>query len=51
MPYDLVKASTNGFFVETRATGRKHSKKPIPKDRAKRQLRILNARMKDLERK
>jgi hypothetical protein len=41
MPYTLVKASPNGFFVETKGTGRKHSKMPMPKERAMRQMRAL----------
>ncbi len=41
MPYHLVKAAPNGFFVETKGTGRKHSKLPLPKERAERQMRAL----------
>jgi hypothetical protein len=44
MPY-LLKAAPNGFFVETKGTGRKHSKLPLPRERAERQMRALYARM------
>jgi hypothetical protein len=39
-----LKKSGDGYFVVTKATGRKHSKKPLPLARAKRQLSALNAR-------
>lgn len=45
MPYHLVKAAKNGFYVETKGTGRKHSKLPLPKSRAEAQMRALYARM------
>lgn len=40
MPYELKKAK-GGYFVITEPTGRKHSKKPLPKERAVKQLRAL----------
>lgn len=43
MPY-RIKAAPNGFFVETKATGRKHSKMPLPRERALKQMRALYAR-------
>lgn len=42
MPWHLEK-SGNGFKVVTNATGRSHSKKPLPKKRAQAQLRALYA--------
>ena len=42
MPYKL-KAEGMGYKVVNTATGREHSKKPIPKSRAEAQLRLLQA--------
>lgn len=42
MPYKLHKApSQDKYWVETEATGHKHSKEPLPKARATRQMRAL----------
>lgn len=42
MPYKLRKApSENKYFVETEATGHKHSKAPLTKSKATRQMRAL----------
>ena len=43
MPYDLVRVSPNGYFVETKETGRRHSKQPLPYDQAIKQMRALYA--------
>ena len=40
MPYALSK-SNGGFFVKTEGTGRKHSKKPLTKEMAMRQMKAL----------
>lgn len=40
MPYDLRKKGT-GYVVVNTATGKEHSKKPIPKSRAEAQMRLL----------
>lgn len=40
MPYDLIKRGT-GYIVKNIATGKEHSKKPIPKARAEAQMRLL----------
>lgn len=40
MPFD-IKPVKGGFYVITKPTGRKHSKKPLPKARAVKQLRAL----------
>lgn len=42
MPYEIRKKGT-GFVVVNTATGKEHSKKPIPKSRAEKQLRLLQA--------
>ena len=42
MPWHIEK-SGKGFFVVTTSTGRKHSEKPISKERAEAQLRILES--------
>jgi hypothetical protein len=48
MPYDLVKAPKNmGYFVETKGTHRRHSKKPLPRKNAVAQMRALYANVKD----
>jgi hypothetical protein len=45
MPYQLKK-SGSGYQVESKDTGKTHSKKPLSKGRAKAQLRALYANMK-----
>lgn len=40
MPYELHKEG-KGFFVETKNTHKKHSKHPLPKERAEAQMRAL----------
>ena len=40
MPYDIKKVGT-GYKVVNTATGKEHSKKPIPKARAEAQMRLL----------
>jgi hypothetical protein len=42
MPYTL-KESGKGFYVVTEETGKKHSKKPLPKSRAEKQMAALYA--------
>jgi len=43
MPYRLEQApgAHDGYYVETEATGRRHSKKPLSKHMATRQMRAL----------
>jgi len=40
MPYELKKAK-GGYYVVTEASGKKHSKKPLSKDTAERQMKAL----------
>lgn len=40
MPWSLQK-SGKGYYVVTTATGKKHSKKPLPRERAERQIKAL----------
>ena len=40
MPYEIKKKGT-GFVVVNTATGKEHSKKPIPRARAEAQMRLL----------
>jgi hypothetical protein len=40
MPYKL-KASKGGYYVVTEGSGKKHSKKPLSKDTAERQMKAL----------
>jgi len=40
MPYELKKAR-GGYYVVTEGTGKKHSKKPLSKDTAERQMKAL----------
>ena len=40
MPYTL-KQSKNGYFVVTEGTGKKHSKHPLTKETATKQMRAL----------
>lgn len=40
MPYELKKAR-GGYYVVTEETGKKHSKKPLSKDTAERQMKAL----------
>jgi len=43
MPYEIIK-DTNGYFVETKETGRRHSKLPFKtKKEASAQMRALYA--------
>ena len=44
MPYKLRKSPRkNAYWVVNKETGRKYSKRPIPKERALRQIRALYA--------
>lgn len=45
MPYQLKK-SGSGYKVESKDTGKTHSSKPLPKTRAKAQMRALYSAMK-----
>ena len=46
MPYKLRKApDEDKYFVETTETGNRHSKLPISKKKATRQLRVLESRL------
>ena len=40
MPYELIKKGT-GYVVKNKETGKEHSKKPLPKQRAEAQMRLL----------
>lgn len=40
MPYEIAKKGT-GYVVKNTETGKEHSKKPIPKERAIAQMRLL----------
>jgi hypothetical protein len=40
MPYMLQKAK-GGYYVVTEGSGKKHSKKPLSKDTAERQMKAL----------
>ena len=40
MTYELKKAR-GGYYVVTEGTGKKHSKKPLSKDTAERQMKAL----------
>ena len=40
MPYELKKAR-GGYYVVTEGTGKEHSKKPLSKDTAERQMKAL----------
>lgn len=51
MPYELVPAAHKKFYVATKDTGAKHSKKPLPRKRAVAQMRALYANVKDTARK
>lgn len=42
MPYVLHPVDYHRAYVVTKATGKKHSKHPLPMDTAKRQLIALN---------
>ena len=50
MPYEL-KRSGKGYFVETKGTHKRHSKRPLPLSRAKAQMRALYASMNGYKRK
>ena len=41
MPFEMKK-SGSGYYVVNKDTGKKHSKKPIPKTNASKQLKVLN---------
>ena len=41
MPYELVKKGQKGYVVKNTQTGHEHSNKPIPKERATAQMRLL----------
>jgi hypothetical protein len=45
MPYILSKAK-GGYFVKTEDTGKKHSKKPLSKEMAQKQMKALYYAMK-----
>jgi hypothetical protein len=40
MPYEIKKVK-GGYYVVTEGTNKKHSKKPLPEERAKAQMRAL----------
>ena len=40
MPYD-IKASKGGYYVITEGSGKKHSKKPLTKEMAEKQMKAL----------
>ena len=40
MPYKIVKVG-HGWVVENKETGKRYSGKPIPRERAEAQLRVL----------
>ena len=42
MPYELVK-KVGGYVVKNKESGKEYSKKPIPKQRAESQMRLLYA--------
>ena len=42
MPYELEPVS-GGYYVETKATGKRHSKEPLSKETATKQMRALYA--------
>ena len=46
MPYELEKVK-RGYYVATEGTGKRHSKKPLPKMRAAAQMRALYANLMD----
>lgn len=41
MPYNIVGAKKGGYYVITQETGRKHSKKPLTKTTAEKQMKAL----------
>ena len=52
MPFEIVKrANENAYFVETKGTHHRHSKKPLSHERAKKQMRALYANVKDSARR
>lgn len=52
MPYELEPSPVGrGYFVATKGTGRRHSKKPLPKARAIRQMRALYVNMADADKR
>lgn len=50
MPYKEVKVK-GGYKVETKETGRSHSKKPLSKEKADAQMRALYAKVPDARKK
>lgn len=50
MPYELEKVK-GGYYVATEGTGKRHSKKPLPKERAKAQMRALYVNLVDADKK
>lgn len=52
MPYELERGpGARGYFVVTKDTGRRHSEKALPKERAIRQMRALYARVQDADKR
>jgi hypothetical protein len=52
MPYELVQPPTGrGYFVVSKDTGKLHSSKPLPKQRATMQMRALYAKLADTNNK
>lgn len=50
MPYEMS-PSGRGYFVITKGTGRRHSKKVLPRETAVRQMRALYANVADADKK
>jgi hypothetical protein len=46
MPYELHRVP-KGYYVVTKETNKKHSNKPLPKERAEAQMRALYYHVKD----
>lgn len=52
MPYELEPNPVGrGFFVATKGTHKRHSKKPLPKARAIKQMRALYVHMADADKR
>jgi hypothetical protein len=50
MPYELEQGPVGrGYFVVSKDTGRRHSDKPLPKQRAIRQMRALYLHVADAD--
>lgn len=43
MPYKLVRSKNGKYFVVTKRSGKRHSKRPLSKEMAIRQMRALYA--------